>query len=151
MSNIVKNKDDLLFLSDILKYIKCNKVSKSFIENELSKLLPNYQDNLIKLCVNDRGNVYPCFLPKYREIMLYINKIEDWVNVNSNAFFNQYNGSDLDLFKGYMFIYLFTHEVEHSYQFLMGENLIDSPSFFLFTRNYVRYKKIYWHTYIRMI
>ncbi len=128
MSNIIKSDDDLLFLNDILKYIKENKINKAFLQSEIVNLLPKSGNELlINMDISERGNSNPVFYPINKNILFCVNKMDKWLDDNALSFKNLYKSIDYELLRSYLFIYMVCHEIEHSYQFLMGEKVIVAP------------------------
>lgn len=128
MSHILTNNDLLLF-RDLLRKISNNNIDNQFIENELMFLLPAYNnDLLIKFDIREKGSCRPMFIPKAKSIIICINKLDEWLDNNTKDFINNYNINDYKSFRSYLFLYLITHEIEHSIQYLMVENVINAPN-----------------------
>ncbi len=129
MSNIIKNKDTLLLLKDIINNYDKTNLSKSYIEEILRELIPNKDGNLlIKYKVKDSGISIAKFVPEYESINININKVNEWLDKNTGSFLKEINTCDSNTLRNYLFLFMITHEIEHSYQYLMGKGIIESPN-----------------------
>lgn len=129
MSNIIKNKDTLLLLKDIINDYNKDNLSKSYIEEILKELIPHKDDtSLIKYKVRDKGTAIAFFAPKYEIIYVNINRVNEWLANNTNSFLKEIGTCDSDTLRKYLFLFIITHEIEHSYQYLMGKGIINSPN-----------------------
>lgn len=129
MSNIIKDNDDLLFLNDILNYIKDNEINKDFLQSEIVNLLPKFNNELlINIDVRERSTSTAIFSPQKKSIIFCVDKIEKWLDENVLSFKDLYKGTDYNLLRRYLFLYMVCHEIEHSYQFLFGEGVIVAPN-----------------------
>ena len=71
MSHIIKSNQDLLLIRDIWKKFYDNRLNIDFINDEIIKLLPSNNDEvLIKYDIRNRGMIVSNFSPKYRKIIL---------------------------------------------------------------------------------
>lgn len=129
MSQIIKSNDDLVLIRDIRERFYNDSFNINYINEELISLLPSSNDKvLINYEISSSGFIASSFIPRYKKIILCINKVNNWLDNNINDIMNEYNFSDYKLLKSYLFIFLITHEIEHSYQYLMGENIIKAPN-----------------------
>lgn len=129
MSNIIKGSQDLLMLKDFMKEMQKNDLDKSLIEVILENLLPsNYGgDLLVEYRVSEKGNTAGIFIPEYNLVKVSVNRMKDWLNNNAKDLAEFYNIEDELTLKHYLFLFILTHEIEHSYQYLMGIEKIESP------------------------
>lgn len=129
MSNILKTKNDLIILSDIINYINKNELSKSYLEEILKLLIPNNNRNyLINYNVKDKGTATAIFVPQSRCIKISLDKINKWLNSNEKDLIEFYKINDGNTLKSFLFLFMITHEIEHSYQYLIGEKIINTPN-----------------------
>ena len=129
MSNIIKSEDTLVILNDIIDYISKNEITKDYLEKVLSLLLPKENDTLlIDYNVIENGFKTAMFVPKDKSIFLFVNNINIWLDKNINDFKNDIKTTDINSLRPYFFLLIITHEIEHSYQYLMGNGLVDAPN-----------------------
>lgn len=129
MSNIIKEKKDLLLLRDIINTFNKNELSKEYIEEILKLLIPNKNGNkLIDYNVKAKGQTSAIFSPKSVSINISIDKINEWLQLNSKDLSEMYKIDSLNTLKSFLFLFVITHEIEHSYQYLISRKLIESPS-----------------------
>lgn len=129
MSNIIKNDNDLLLLNDILNYLNNNSINSSFLESNIKYLLPKMDGELlIDLNIKEKGGSYPMFIPNNKSIILCVDKIEKWLDVNIKSFVGDSKIKNLNKLRNYLFIFMISHEIEHSYQYLIGEEIINSKN-----------------------
>lgn len=126
MSNIVKNDMDLQILNDYLKRMKPNKIDKDLLIDILKFIIPKENNEMIKYkMIDSRYGIGAQFVPEYRSIIINLRKISTWLESNYKDISNSYN-IDNEMLKNYLLLYVLLHEVEHSYQYLIGHNIIDS-------------------------
>lgn len=126
MSNIIKTKEQLQTLKDTLSYLKNHEINKDFLEEILTYLGPkNNGDLLINYNIREKGIITAQFVPSTKSINISINKINSWLENNAQSF--ELNDND-NILKGYLFLYVITHEIEHAYQYLIGESIIEAPN-----------------------
>lgn len=127
MSNIIKCNNDLLMLSDDIKYIEKHGISKHHIKSIMKRMMPNDYINYI-VSNKQYENSDVAFIPTKKIIEINMNVLESIGNKGFNLIKNDYNLKNEKLVKSYLFLIVLSHEIEHAYQFLMGENLADSPN-----------------------
>ncbi len=129
MSNILKSQDDLIVFSDIIKYANKNELSKDFLEELLQLLIPQSNgENLIDYKVKARGRDTAKFSPRFHEIGISLSALNQWLENNVKDFAELYDIKDMNTLKSFLCLFVISHEVEHSYQYLMGEGIIEAPS-----------------------
>ena len=129
MSNIIKDKDGLMLLKDIVTYTQKHDLSVEYLEHILKYLLPKDSDNfLTSYYVKEKGIVTAMFVPDSNKILLSLDKMNDWLERQTEDFSKYYQFSNKKEFKSYMLLFMLTHEIEHAYQFLIGKGIVDTPN-----------------------
>lgn len=126
MGNIVKKAEDFNYLKNLIVILNDLDITKDTIEEILIDLIPKDNDGnpLIKINVREKGNVTAIFYPKYESIHVCINQLKNWIEFNSKDLASYYGIENSDLFKNYLLLMVLTHEVEHSYQYLIGKEVV---------------------------
>jgi len=128
MSNIIKQQNDLIILSDIIKYVSHHDLSEDYIAEILKCIIPSINgETLIGYQVKEKGIETALFDSKYGCIRANLNQINNWLAKNTNDFEKNYHFQDTNILKAYLFIFMITHEIEHSYQYLMAKGVVDAP------------------------
>lgn len=128
MSNIITKKEELLFLSDTIKYLNNHEISKHYLEEILKQLLPKINgETLIRENISENGITTAVFSPRTESIKISINKINEWLKSNSKDLSEMYKIDDINTLKSFLFLFMITHEIEHSYQYLISQGTIKSP------------------------
>lgn len=129
MGNIVKNNNDFEYLRNLIVVIENLDITKDMVEEILSNLIPKDCEGnvLINFKVREKGNVTAIFYPKYESIYLSVNKMREWLEFNSKDLAECFGIENTELFKKYLFLMILTHEIEHSYQYLIGEGVVTAP------------------------
>lgn len=129
MGNIVKNNNDFVYLKNLITVIENLDITKDMVEEILEDLIPkdSVKNNLINFRVSENGNVTAIFYPKYESIHVSINKMKEWLAFNSKDLAEYFGIQNSELFKKYLFLMVLTHEIEHSYQYLIGKGIIAAP------------------------
>jgi len=129
MSNIIKSQNDISIIVDIINSIDVDEISKSDIEELLKMMLPKENANLlIKYDIREYGLNAGIFRLKTETIAFSLNKIEVWLSENIKSFSQRFEVKDINMLKRFLYIFLIAHEIEHSYQYLMGKGIISSPN-----------------------
>lgn len=129
MSNIIKNKDDLILLKDIVTYTKSHELTTSYLEDILKHLLPRDGDKLLTdYYIKESGNLTGMFVPDSNKILLSLDNMNVWLDRQVDDFCEEYQISDKNEFKSYMLLFVLTHEIEHAYQFLIGKGIVSAPN-----------------------
>lgn len=132
MSNILKSKNDLDLLKDIINYLNANDISKFYLDEILKFFIPKDNNNfLINYNIKERGFITAAFIPKMENITMSVNKIYKWLNENTYYLTETFNVKDEKILRSYLFLFLITHEIEHSYQYLMAKGKIEVPYNFI--------------------
>lgn len=130
MSHIVKDKDDLRLVKDIFYEFLNSEVDISLLEEAVINLLPkDMNGNLFsKYEIKKIDGGYSRFCLGDNYLKLSMDEMKRWSEFNSLKLANRFSVNDLDLFRKYIFFSIIIHEIEHSYQYLMANDLVDSPS-----------------------
>ena len=124
MSNILKNSDELIALADIIKYVRNHDLDISYINEVLKLLSPSNVDSY----VTQKGRYIAAFIPQYTCIKTSVDNINNWLDINVKDIDEIYDVKDINMLKSYLFLFLITHEIEHSYQYLMARGIVEVPS-----------------------
>ena len=129
MGNIVHSIADYDYLKNIIFELNDSFVSKEVVEKILYNLLPRDNDGklIINFLVREKGSVTAIFYPRYETIEVSINKLNNWLNINSNELAEYFNVTDVELLRKYLVLMVIIHEIEHSYQYLIGIGKIEAP------------------------
>ena len=129
MSHIVKNNDDLMLIKDIFNEVKGSEVDVCLLEEVVINLLPKDREgNLFSgYEIYDVDGGLSRFSLSDNILILSIDEMKKWLDVNLLNLVERFGVYDVDLFKEYMFLLIIIHEIEHSYQYLMAYGLIDAP------------------------
>lgn len=129
MSNMIKSNDDLGMLKDIVHSFHKEEISCEFVSEILDPLIPRENGNpLINYEVNEKGFITGIFYPDSKSLVVGVNRLRNWLEVNSQDLGEYLNIQDIKTLKAFLFLFIFTHEIEHAYEFLMGEGVIVAPS-----------------------
>ena len=114
--------DNLIFLKEVIDYIKNKELNKSVIEKVLEELIP---DKMIGYSINEIGfNI--CFIPTIKKIVVSLNMIDTYLRINNKDLSLMYNIKDTKNFSIFLILFMLIHEIEHSKQYLIGKDIIDS-------------------------
>ncbi len=123
-------KEQLQILKLALSYLKKYDLSKALLQDILSSLLAR-KDNelLINLHINSNGTTPAKFCPSTKSIDISLNKMILWATRNSDDLIEKFQLKDNDdHLTYYLYLYLITHEIAHSYQYLYGKKIIPAPN-----------------------
>lgn len=129
MSHIIKSESDREYLSNLVFDIVDNGFDKEKVEDILSNIIPKDVNDkiLINYNVRETGGATAIFIPRYKVIQVSIDKINSWLDNNIQDLTEMYSIKDREILKSYLVLMILTHEVEHSYQYLIGKGIIDTP------------------------
>ena len=129
MSNVVKDKDDLLLLKDFIKQIDKKEVDSDTITNFINEIAPKKNGiQLTKPIILPNGNTPAYFLPNTNSVNFSINILEEFIKQHKNECKEAYKIKDENALRNYLYLYVMLHEVEHSYQYLMSSGEIEAPN-----------------------
>lgn len=128
----MNNKGQLLIMKDVLNYLQNNELSKTYLEEILKELLPkNNNELLVNYNIKEKGLVTSQFQPSTKSIDISLNKINTWLENNIKDFINNYKVNDINILKSYLVLFILSHEIEHSKQYLIAEGKIETPCILL--------------------
>lgn len=127
MSHIIKTKEELFKLRYLLSQMDIHDLRDYHLEELIDFLMPKDSNNnyLIDYRIIRRrvGNIAE-FCPNYESIYFNLRKLPNWIEENYKSFCP--NEDNPRLMK-YLLLFCILHEIEHSYQYLMGKRLVESP------------------------
>ena len=125
MSNIIHNTSDFVILDDFLN----DNLNKENVEQLLKNLLPNKDGkSLIKYSIRDRFVPIAEFMPKSQSINVSFKKTEEWLDLNVPGYSEEIKTCDMETLRKYFVIFLISHEIEHAYQYLMANEIVEAPN-----------------------
>ncbi len=129
MSNIIKTKNDLYELKEKLQLLKEQSLRRETLKETIDLVLPKDENgnDLINSRIKDCGGRTAIFVPRYRTIEFSLEKCQEWVVQNMKDLAEMYGIKDRDELESYLSLFIILHEVEHSYQYLMGQKQIAAP------------------------
>lgn len=116
MSHILKQENIDIIQEIIEDFIK-NDINKKNIEYALKNLVPNN----ITYEIKENGFSQVAFYQDSKSIIVNIDKTKKILEENVNTFKKE--NTNLKELKAYFMLYILTHEIEHSYQYLIANNL----------------------------
>ena len=127
MSHIIKTKEELIKVGYLLSQMDIHDLRDYHLEELISYLIPkdSNNNNLIdyRIIRNRVGNIAE-FCPNYETIHFNLRKLPNWLEDNYKSFCPKEDNPKL---KKYLFLFCILHELEHSYQYLMGNDIVESP------------------------
>ncbi len=125
MSNIRLNDKCLNIIGNFIN----SDINLEMLEEVIKCLVPYDKDEcLINLDIKEKGSKAAIFRPQYKCLSIGINKLNSWLLLNSESLASYYNINNDSIFKNYLLLFVVCHEIEHSYQYLMGEGIILAPN-----------------------
>ena len=95
-------------------------------EYTIEKTLIDFTPKGINYDIKREGEFTALFVPADKTIKVSINNINNWLFTNTYDLKNKYNlQTDTHKIMNYLYINLFTHEIEHSKQYLISEKEIE--------------------------
>lgn len=118
MSHILDNGMKFNCLSEIVERASGKSIDTTMLENDLKKLIPKSENSqlLVNTDITKNGLRTAIYIIDRNCIKVSANKAEVWVQNNTNSLKDNFFIKDVELFRGYQYLYLLAHEVEHSYQ-----------------------------------
>lgn len=137
MSNIIKSEEDVKKLRECLELFRRDGMNADSLNIVANHLMPrNNCGLLVDYKIKDQGLRTAQFIPRYNRIDFAVDKCEEWLNTNVDSIAEYYGISDKEELRAYLSLLLPMHEVEHSYQYLMGNDSVSCP--YLVVRNSYR-------------
>lgn len=129
MGNIIHSVEEYDYLKDFVANSDKMIITKDMVEEFLHRFVPKDElgNELIRILVRDKSNVTAIFYPRFESIEVSINKLNNWLSFNSKDLAEHFKVSDIELFCNYLFLMVLTHELEHSYQYLIGKGIVKAP------------------------
>jgi len=131
MSNIIKNISDIEIVKEELKELERNDISVQLLSNIIENHLPKEENRIRYLISYDKNEeAVGEFNPRYEVVILYLNNLVEWLD-NCTAYYSiKYDIRNIAKLRSYIVMHLIMHEIEHSYQYLKGEEIIED-SFYI--------------------
>ena len=129
MSSNIKTREDLMKLKEYIELIKRGWLTVDSMELMVNGLLPKDSagNPLVNSKIKKSGGQTGIFLPRFNTIEFSVEKCRQWVIDNLEDLSKEYGVQDQKTFGYYLTLFIMLHEVEHSYQYLMGQGKVDSP------------------------
>ena len=128
MSNIYKSDNTLNDLVGIKESFS-NGIFEENLNETLNYLIPKKDGkSLIRSNIKSIDRAAAKFVPSRVCIYTSVNKLNEWLDNNTSDFYNSYKIDDKNVLRDYLLLFVLTHEIEHSYQYLMGKGIINSPN-----------------------
>lgn len=132
MSHIIDRGVELHNLLTIVEKASGKSIDVTMLEEDLSLLIPKDESNksLVSTNIKQNGIKTAVYVIEGNYIKVSSKRVEKWVQENTNSLKDSFFIKDTDLFRGYLYLYLLAHEVEHSYQNLisLGYIVLDNPT-----------------------
>ena len=126
MSHIINSESDLYKLNDLYKRLDLGKINEEFINEIMLFIIPkdvNGEKIIDYNFINESFKI--CFVPSLKCIDISLKYLEEWIKQNQIYLDLKYDcGCSLNK---YLLFLVVLHEVEHSYQFLIGEEIVNAP------------------------
>lgn len=103
--------------NDVLKFVVPNLLPR----DEKGNLLVN-----LDIIENKNGSI--SYVPSTNTITLSSYHINEWLNNNLDFLCTKINTNDSKRVRNYLVLFMISHEIEHSYQYLMAEDMIECKS-----------------------
>ena len=129
MSDELKTKESLLMLKECIDIIQHRWLSVSSMEEMLDMMVPKDQEGkqLVKPIIKDNGTKTGIYIPRFNTIEFSVLKCRQWVVDNLQDLSKYYNVTDQKTFGYYLTLFIMLHEIEHSYQYLVGQGKVEAP------------------------
>jgi len=126
MSHIIKSDDDIKKMSEQLEILRRKGYTNDVLGEILTELIPNNENYQVKGIIENTDKP-ALFNPYYRKINISPDCLHDYILKLNNSILKMYpNIEKEELFRNFV-IFVLVHEVEHVYQHLIGNELIDNP------------------------
>ena len=127
MSNIVKTREDLVKLKEYIKLIQTKWLTKDTMEEIITGIIPKDANgnNLVNVKIMPDGRRVALYSASTNTVEFSIEKCKKWLIVNLEELSHLYGVEDKKLYGYYLSLFVMLHEVEHSYQYLIGQGKVD--------------------------
>lgn len=129
MLQLEKNEENILYFKKFIDDYCTNGLDVKKIEELLYYFQPlDFENNkLVDIIINEKGKEVPLFDYKESNIVINVVGLVNYLKTLRNGFEYLYGEKNLQRCSGYLILLGIIHELEHSYQFYMGENKVESP------------------------
>lgn len=129
MIQLEKSEDNILYFKKFIDDYCANGLDVKKIEELLYYFQPlDFENNrLVNIIVNENSKQLPFFNTKKSKIVINIVGLFNFLKYFQNGFEYLYGEKNLQRCSGYLILLVIIHELEHSYQFFMGEKKLESP------------------------
>ena len=126
MSNIIKNDNDLDCVIKFINGVYNNGLEKESLEELLNSLIPKSNGkSIINYRLTNQKSFTALFEPLTQTIEISFDRLNNWLKNNIKDFEKHYKIDDIRMFYAYLALFVITHEIEHSYQYLLGNGLVE--------------------------
>ena len=129
MSDELKTKESLIKLKECIEIIRYKWLTIGSMEEMVDMILPRDEEGmlLVNPIVKENGTKTAIFIPRFNSIEFSVLKCRQWVIDNLQDLSKYYNVTDQKTFGYYLSLFTMLHEIEHSYQYLMGQGKTSAP------------------------
>ncbi len=123
-------KQELLALKSMLEKIEKNELSIKLISEIVTNLIPKDKNNnnLVSQVITD-GKITPAaYIPNFNLIRVSLSGFSDITKESAKVLGESFKSKEIEKITNYYRLFALLHEVEHSKQFLMAKDVIESPS-----------------------
>lgn len=129
MQQIETNIIDLKKLSFYLKYIERSLTDEDLIKDILKYIIPKIDGRLAVAISLDKDSIntdVAVFDPVFNTIVVRMNEIVEYIEVQYQDLYNDMK-VDHNILRAYILLLILLHEVEHSKQYMICSDKLDSP------------------------
>lgn len=128
MSNILKG-TDIKYFENLILSNQLDCLSEDVLEDILKNILPKNGDGkvLIKYRLPKKFGTAGKFIPSGAFLEVNVSKLNDWLKMNTDSLAEYYNIHERELLRKYLILFVLTHEIEHSYQYLIAKEKLEAP------------------------
>lgn len=126
MSHILDRGIEFDTLKSIVETASSKSVSVPMLEENLNELIPKEKSKaLVNTEIKENGIGTAMYVPQGNYIKASAKKVEKWLEENTDSLKDAFFIKDVELFRGYLYLYCLSHEVEHAYQELIAYGNIE--------------------------
>ena len=128
MSDILKNREDLVRVKRSLEMIKAIGFNREAVEYALLNILPKTNKELmVRYRVRDWGGKPGYYIPYANVLDISVEKCQEFVVLNAKDLVEIYGVKDIDKFKNYLSLFILLREIERVNQYLIGQGKLEAP------------------------
>lgn len=129
MSHILNKVEDLSELEKFLERCIKDGFDKEFLVDYLEFAIPKDKNGnlLVHYSVSESLFRTAEFRPNNKTLYFSLEKIDNWLDVNTNLLAQAGNIDNQKLLRTFLAFFVISHEIEHSFQYLMSKDEIVSP------------------------